>query len=104
MVEGQIQRLKAVDTRDNPLGVDQPEIYRRERINNPVQMWIWRDGAFEPIVTASLFEQAKTIIESRHSRLSDQELLERLRQLLRLEGRLSGILLDLGVECLHLMI
>jgi hypothetical protein len=57
-------------------------------------MWIWRDGAFEPIVTASLFEQARTIIESRHSHLSDQELLERLRQLLRLQGRLSGILID----------
>jgi DNA invertase Pin-like site-specific DNA recombinase len=67
---------------------------KHKRINNPVQMWIWRDGAFEPIVTASLFEQARTIIESRHSHLSDQELLERLRQLLRLQGRLSGILID----------
>ena len=59
-----------------------------------MQMWIWRDGAFEPIVTASLFEQARTIIESRHRHLSDQELLERLRQLLRVQGRLSGILID----------
>jgi DNA invertase Pin-like site-specific DNA recombinase len=67
---------------------------KRKRINNPMQMWIWRDGAFEPIVTASLFEQARTIIESRHSHLSDQELLERLRQLLQLQGRLSGILID----------
>jgi hypothetical protein len=67
---------------------------KHKRINNPKQMWIWRDGAFEPIVTASLFEQARTIIESRHSHLSDQELLERLRQLLRLQGRLSGILND----------
>ncbi len=67
---------------------------KHKRINNPMQMWIWRDGAFEPIVTASLFEQARTIIESRHSHLSDQELLERLRQLLRLQGRLSGILID----------
>ena len=64
---------------------------KHKRINNPMQMWIWRDGAFEPIVTASLFEQARTIIESRHRHLSDQELLERLRQLLRLQGRLSGI-------------
>ena len=57
-------------------------------------MWIWRDGAFEPIVTARLFEQAKTIIESRHHHLSDQDLLERLRELLRAQGRLSGILID----------
>lgn len=30
---------------------------KHKRIKNPVQMWIWRDGAFEPIVTASLFEK-----------------------------------------------
>src|ERR1700730_2457996 len=67
---------------------------KHKRIKNPVQMWIWRDGAFEPIVTASLFEQARAIIESRHHHLSDQELLERLRELLRVQGRLSGILID----------
>ena len=67
---------------------------KHKRINNPMQMWIWRDGAFEPVVTASLFEQARSIIESRHRHLSDQELLERLRQLLQLQGRLSGILID----------
>jgi DNA invertase Pin-like site-specific DNA recombinase len=67
---------------------------KHKRVNNPRQMWIWRDGAFEPIVTANLFEQARTIIESRHRHLSDQDLLERLRQLLRVQGRLSGILID----------
>jgi DNA invertase Pin-like site-specific DNA recombinase len=67
---------------------------KHKRIKNPVQMWIWRDGAFEPIVTAVLFEQARAIIESRHHHLSDQELLERLRELLRVQGRLSGILID----------
>jgi hypothetical protein len=66
---------------------------KHKRIN-PMHMWIWRDGAFEPVVTASLFEQARTIIESRHRHLSDQELLERLRQLLRVQGKLSGILID----------
>jgi DNA invertase Pin-like site-specific DNA recombinase len=65
-----------------------------KRVKNPMQMWIWRDGAFEPIVTASLFEQARAIIESRHHHLSDQELLERLRELLRVQGRLSGVLID----------
>ena len=67
---------------------------KHKRIKNPVQMWIWRDGAFKPIVTASLFEQARAIIEARHHHLSDQELLERLRELLRVQGRLSGILID----------
>jgi DNA invertase Pin-like site-specific DNA recombinase len=67
---------------------------KHKHVKNPMQMWIWRDGAFEPIVTASLFERAAAIIESRHRHLSDQELLERLRELLRAQGRLSGILID----------
>jgi hypothetical protein len=67
---------------------------KHRRVKNPVQMWIWRDGAFEPIIPASLFEQARVIIESRHRHLSDEDLLERLRELLRVQGRLSGILID----------
>ena len=67
---------------------------KHKRINNPVQMWIWRDGAFAPIVDAAIFEQARQIIESRHQHLSDEDLLERLKDLLRLRGRLSGILID----------
>lgn len=65
-----------------------------KRVKNPVQMWIWRDGAFEPLISADLFAQAREIIESRHRHLSDEELLERLRELLRAHGRLSGILID----------
>lgn len=64
---------------------------KHRRVKNPVQMWIWRDGEFEPIVPASLFEQARTIIESRHLHLSDQGLLERLRELLRIQGRIGDL-------------
>ena len=32
---------------------------KHKRINNPVEMWIWRDGAFDPIVDAAVFEQAR---------------------------------------------
>jgi DNA invertase Pin-like site-specific DNA recombinase len=67
---------------------------KHKRINNPVDMWIWRDGAFEPIVEAAIFEQARRIIESRHQHLSDLDLLERLKELLHMRGRLSGLLID----------
>jgi hypothetical protein len=67
---------------------------KHKRVNNPAQMWLWRDGAFEPLVPASLFAEARAIIDSRHLNLSDEELLERLRELLRAQGRLSGILID----------
>jgi len=67
---------------------------KHKRINNPIEMWIWRDGAFEPIVDAAVFEQARRIIDSRHQHLSDEALLERLKELLQLRGRLSGLLID----------
>jgi hypothetical protein len=67
---------------------------KHKRISNPVEMWIWRDGAFEPIVEAAIFEQARRIIEARHQHLSDETLLERLRGLLNMHGRLSGLLID----------
>lgn len=67
---------------------------KHKRINNPVEMWIWRDGAFEPIVEATVFEQARRIIMGRHQHLSDEALLERLKGLLQLRGRLSGLLID----------
>ena len=67
---------------------------KHRRVNNPTQMWIWRDGAFEPIIPVSVFEKARSIIEARHHHLSDQDLLEKLRELLRARGQLSGILID----------
>lgn len=67
---------------------------KHKRINNPIEMWIWRDGAFEPIVDIALFEQARRIIESCHQHLSDDALLERLKELLHMRGRLSGLLID----------
>lgn len=67
---------------------------KHKRIKNPVDMWIWRQDAFLPIVDAAVFEQAGRIIESRHQHLTDQDLLERLRELLQKHGRLSGLLID----------
>lgn len=57
-------------------------------------MWIRRNGAFTPIVTLDQFGAAASLIESRHSRLSDEDLLKRLRELFDREGMLSGILID----------
>jgi len=67
---------------------------KHKRVKNPTQMWIWRDGAFDSMITVDLFELAGTIIESRHHHLSDEELLERLKELLRIQGRLSGVLIN----------
>jgi hypothetical protein len=57
-------------------------------------MWIRSNGAFEPIVSADLFSKVQSIIRERSRKFSDDELLEQLRELLRREGRLSGLLID----------
>lgn len=69
---------------------------KHKRVKNPVEMWIWRNDAFQPIVSLRQYQDARDIIEARHQHLSDDELLDRLRTLLKHCGRLSGILID---EC-----
>lgn len=67
---------------------------KRKRVKNPPEMWIRRDGAFSPLVTAEEFGEALRIIHSRCAHLSNEELLERLKHLLARYGTLSGILID----------
>lgn len=63
-------------------------------IRNPQEQWVRCDGAWEPVVSIEKFEAAKGIIEARAVRYSDDELLDKLRHLLKLRGRLSGIMID----------
>lgn len=57
-------------------------------------MWIRCDNAFAPIVPLVQFTMALAIIESRHTHLTDEQLLDRLRNLLARIGELSGVLID----------
>jgi DNA invertase Pin-like site-specific DNA recombinase len=67
---------------------------KKKRVVNPVDMWIRANGAFEPIVPADLFDAAQNIIIERSKKLTDEELLDRLRALLAQKGHLSGLLID----------
>ena len=67
---------------------------KQKHVRNPPEMWIRRNGAFVPIVSLEQFSAATALMESRHRRLSDEELLNRLRGLFDREGMLSGILID----------
>jgi DNA invertase Pin-like site-specific DNA recombinase len=67
---------------------------KKKRVVNPAEMWIRRDGAFAPIVAASVYYMAQGILRERNRRYSDSELLDHLRRLLEKEGRLSGFLID----------
>jgi len=67
---------------------------KQKRIKNPPEIWVRRDDAFAPIVTREQFAEALAIIESRHRRFTDEQLLECLKDLLARFGTLSGILID----------
>ena len=67
---------------------------KRKRVANPAEMWIRRDQAFEAIVPFELFVKAQEIIEARHYRLADDDMLRQLRGLLERVGTLSGVLID----------
>ena len=64
------------------------------RVRNRRDMWIRRDGAFEPLVDHMLFEAAQIIIRERSRRLTDEEMLEVLRTILANRGYLSGLVID----------
>lgn len=67
---------------------------KRHRVQNTPDMWIKKEGAFEPIVPPEVFYTAQGIIRARAYRYTDQELIERLRALYQNRGFLSGLIID----------
>ncbi|GAB2871768.1 recombinase family protein [Paraburkholderia jirisanensis] len=61
---------------------------------NPTQEWVRRDGAFQQIVPADLFEAAQKLMAHRKCRPSDSEMLDALRTVLARKGFLSGWVID----------
>ena len=59
---------------------------KKLRVRNSPEMWIRSNGAFEPIVDRHLFDAAQAIIQNRSRRLSDEDILERLRGLYQAEA------------------
>jgi DNA invertase Pin-like site-specific DNA recombinase len=69
-----------------------------KRVRNERDMWIRRDGAFEPVVDRLLFDAAQIIIQERSHRLSDDQMIEALHIVLISHGRLSGLIIDEAEE------
>ncbi len=67
---------------------------KKLRVENPPDMWIRKEGAFEGIVPAEVFYTAQGIIRAAARRYSDEELIERLRGLYQHRGFLSGLVID----------
>lgn len=67
---------------------------KKHRVVNEPEMWIRKDGAFEVIVPPDVFYTAQGILRARSRRYSNEELLEKLRNLYQQRGVLSGLIID----------
>jgi DNA invertase Pin-like site-specific DNA recombinase len=65
-----------------------------KHVVNPQEKWIRGDGKFEGIVESSVFHTVQGIILARSRKLSDDEMLEKLRGVLNKHGRICGMLID----------
>jgi DNA invertase Pin-like site-specific DNA recombinase len=65
-------------------------------VDNPPEMWVRHDNAFEAIIPRALFAKAQKVLADLEYRqaLTDQELLDKLRALWRKEGDLSMRILE----------
>ena len=61
---------------------------------NPSELWIRSTGVFEPIIDLDLFSKAQRIMKEHYVRLSEEQLLRRLREALSEKGRLSGTIMN----------
>jgi DNA invertase Pin-like site-specific DNA recombinase len=70
-------------------------------VNNPRERWIRSDVVLAPIVDQVLFARAQTIMDDRWISISEEEMLLRLRVLLKHKGELSARIIDSapGVPC-----
>jgi DNA invertase Pin-like site-specific DNA recombinase len=67
---------------------------KKVRVENTPDMWIKKEGAFEPIVPPEVFYTAQGIIRARAHRYTDEKLIERLRELYQSKGILSGLIIN----------
>jgi DNA invertase Pin-like site-specific DNA recombinase len=67
---------------------------KKKRVVNSPDMWVRRDGVFDPIVSPESFYVARGIFLARNRRFTDEEMLAMLRNLLAKNEMLSSFLID----------
>ncbi|MGN8134606.1 recombinase family protein [Paraburkholderia sp. 22099] len=67
---------------------------KKMRVVNTPDMLIRKEGAFQSIIPSEMFYTAQGIMRARARRYSNEELIERLRNLYRNRGFLSGVVID----------
>jgi len=72
---------------------------KKKHVKNPEEQWIRKNDAFDSLISKDIFYKAQEIIIKRHEKLSDEEVLEKLKILLKEKGTLSGIIIDEDDNC-----
>ena len=67
---------------------------KKKHVTNTPDMWVRHDNAFQPMVSQELFFKAQGIIQERNRRFTDEEMLARLRALLKEHRTISAFLID----------
>jgi DNA invertase Pin-like site-specific DNA recombinase len=67
---------------------------KRKHVANPPEKWIRAESVFTGIIEQELFFRVRDIILARSRKLTDEEMLEKLRILVKQHGRISGIIID----------
>ena len=67
---------------------------KQKHVKNPESEWVRHDDAFTPIVDKDIFYRAKAIFTARSYRLSNEEMLDKLRQLKEQKGYLSAMVIN----------
>lgn len=65
----------------------------------PTEEWVRCDDAFEPVIPVDLFEKAQARFASLTCNLSNDEMLERLRRVLQVEGPLNTGIIERSLSC-----
>lgn len=67
---------------------------KQQHVRNPPDAWVRADGAFASIVTTEDFDRVQAIIAARSEHVSDERMLELLRQIFAERGYLTGLIID----------
>ncbi len=63
-------------------------------VKKPKNEWVRCDKAYKPIISKKKYNKAQEIIQLRSVHLTNEELLEKLKQKLESNGKLSGFIID----------
>lgn len=67
---------------------------KQQRVRNKPEIWVRAEAVFQEIVPRDLFEKAQTVFHERSQHLSDDELLQLLKNVVESKGIISGFIID----------